>query len=197
MNIQIYKKPHKRRVCIIFFTYESSRTRIIFARMAFSKPVSMPTKPCVTNVFTERFIKAVNKFFPEESRNAVSLRTDPKLLDFIKKYEDDTGEAAFFQPRNQIKVQLERTDVPICLIPFSQSNEVDFGEDLQYYTISFDIPLAMATATKEELSRTIDTTLPMADQLAQEREKQEKLLSRMEELMKAQRYVLEQFPRMC
>jgi len=161
----------------------------------------MPTtKEFVTNVFTKEFLATLKKYYPEAiiSHNSGVFRTDPELHCFIKKYRDETGKSAFFlntSSWSRTIPTLNTVEIPSCLIPFSQSIEVDDGNGSEHYTISFDIPLAMATATKEELSRTIDTTLPMADQLAQEREKQRNLLSRMEELSQAQLFVLERFKR--
>jgi len=60
---------------------------------------------------------------------------------------------------------------------------------MQILLIKKELPLAMETVMCEELSRPVDATLLAVEQLVQEREKQKRLLSRLDELKEATKWI--------
>ena len=165
--------------------------------MALSMP-AITTMPVVTNVFTDDFLKWLEPHVGKKITDPCSVlfRADPKLPEYINKYMRDTAKIPFV-PRHHCSVSItdiETDEVPVCLINFSRSVEIDnSGNGSEYMGITFDITSAMTTAVEEELMRPIDTSLPMPYQVLHERAKQLNLLIRMNELKNAELFVKKAF----
>ena len=134
-------------------------------------------------------IDATQKDFDQSD---LSFRTHPDLPKLLDEFED-IEEYEYYC--SYIETEAITRRFPSCLIPYSRLIGIRYeGPDLKYtsrdgsltcYTMRVDLPLAIRTVTLKELSNPIDTTLSVSEQLTQLREKQERIASQTDELLKA------------
>jgi len=150
------------------------------------------------NIFTQSFLNTITKAGlidatqKDFDQSDLSFRTHldlPKLLDEFEDIEEYRDE----EPYNETEAITRQ--FPSCLILYSRLigkrymdpdlmyNSLD--ESLTCYTMRVDLLLAIRTVTLKELSNPIDTTLSVSEQLNQFREKQERIASQTDELLKA------------